>query len=88
MITRDFFASKTVAREDAPPLVLSYYILHDGSVYGAEIKLECNGAWHSASISDITPSKARITALVGLLCVHCVTPCTLEDIILDSLNKY
>lgn len=88
MITREFFASKTVERENAPPLMLSYYILHNGCVYGAEIKLECSGTWHSASVSDITTSKARITELVGLLCVHCVTPCTLEDIILDSLNKY
>ena len=91
MITRELFSSKTVEREDRPPLTLFYYILQsDGEpcVYGAEIVMECAGAWRSACINDITTSEKRITALVQKISLHRVTPCTLEDIVLDLLNKY
>jgi len=91
MITRDLFDSKTVERGEQPPLKLFYYIVQNDSepcIYGAEIIMECSGVWRSACVSDITTSKRRINELMRRLSAHRVTPCTLEDIVLDSLNKY
>ncbi len=91
MITRELFSTKTVERDDQPPLTLSYYIVCNDTaplVYGAEIIMECAGSWRSACVRDVTTVRCRINELMQRLAVHCVTPCTLEDIVLDSLNKY
>ncbi len=91
MITRELYSSKYVERGDKPPLTLFYYILQNDSepyAYGAEIAMECDGVWRSAGVHDITTSEKRIAALVQKLNINSVTPCALEDIVLDLLNKY
>jgi len=50
--------------------------------------MERNGVWDSAAVKDITTSPKKIGVIMQVLQKNKVTPCTLQDIILDMENKY
>ena len=55
--------------------------------YGAEIVMRRGETTERAAVRDVTASYQSIRALLALLSENAVTPCTLRDVVEDTLNK-
>lgn len=85
------YALRSVRLENGEDAALLYRIIAEESGgaarYGAEIVMRRGGCTERATIRDITVSYGRIRELIALLCENTVTPCTLRDVVEDTLNK-
>ncbi|MBQ6432188.1 MAG: hypothetical protein IJJ99_09995 [Oscillospiraceae bacterium] len=84
-------ALRSVRCENGEDAALLYRLIAeeaDGAVrYGAEIVMRRAGRTERATVRDVTASYGGIRALLALLSEHTVTPCTLRDVVEDTLNK-
>ena len=67
---------------------LYYYLLKQNDGFGIEVAMLRSGIWDSASVHHITTSAMRIENLLDCLMRNTVTPCTLQEIVLEEINKY
>ena len=92
MLKRSLFGHAQLAREGGENAQLYYYFLQEQGEffqsYGAQIDMQLGAQWENASVRNVTTSPARMHAILEMLVKNCVTPCTLQDIILEELNKY
>lgn len=92
MPRRSYCGEKEICLESGQTARLYYFLLCESyescESYGAEIAMQCGESWESASVHHVTTSQARMQAMLEKLQRNTVTPCALQEIILEELNKY
>ena len=92
MILRSYCGTQKITCDNGQAAELFYYLLrekcetHDS--YGAEVIMKRGELWESATVRNVTTSPVRMECMVEQLCRNTVTPCSLQEIILEELNKY
>lgn len=92
MLMRSLMGMEEIVFENGEKARLYYYLLREKwencDSFGAEIAMERDDNWENACIRHITTSPARMQAIIERLRRGTVTPCCLQDIVLEELNKY
>lgn len=92
MLIRNCCGMETVICDNGQKAELFYYLIREQcngcESYGAEIVMHRDEEWESAVMRNVTTSPARMQAMVEQLKLHTVTPCTLQEIVLEEMNKY
>ncbi len=89
-MTKDVEA-RSVRCENGEYAALLYRIVKEETdgmpEYGAEIEMRRGCRTERAAVCGITQSYGKIRELLALLSANTVTPCTLLDVVEDTLNK-
>ena len=92
MLMRNFCGMEKIRCDNGREAELFYYLLReqcDGcESYGCEIVMHRDDEWESASVRHVTTSAARMQMMTEQLKRNTVTPCTLQETVLEELNKY
>ncbi len=92
MLIRNLIGAEEIVCDNGKKARLYYYLLREKwgncDSFGAEIAMERDESWENACIRHITTSPARMEAIIERLQRGAVTPCCLQDIVLEELNKY
>lgn len=92
MILKTYCGTREISCDNGQEAKLFYYLLREKcetyNSYGAEVIMKRGDLWESASVRNVTTSPARMEYMVEELCRNTVTPCTLQEIILEEMNKY
>ena len=88
---KSYYGAQRLLCENGETAELEYYILREPlgayTGYGAEVVMQRPRDRESAAMRRVTTSRARMDALLRLLCENGVTPCTLRDVLEDELKK-
>lgn len=91
MTKKSLFDEKSLTLENGEEAQLFYYCLTGQRElcreYGIAVQMEREGRWESASVEGITTSSLRIREILSKISRNLVTPCTLQEVILEELNK-
>ena len=92
MSNKNYYGETEIRLEDGRKAKLYYYILcrrcERCDSYGAQIAMQREEDWETASVHHVTTSKARMQTMLDKLMRNAVTPCTLREIVLEELGKY
>lgn len=92
MKERTYIGNEDIFCDSGEVAHLHYYLIRESyngcESYGTEIAMLRNGLWSSAMVRHVTTSPERMLAIIERLQRSTVTPCSLQDIILDEINKY
>ena len=92
MLERSYCGEEKITCDNGINASLYYYLLKekagDCDTFGIEVAMVRNGMWESASVHHVTTSAPRIDELINRLKRNTVTPCTLQEIVIEEINKY
>ena len=92
MLKRSYCGEEKIICDSGINATLYYYLLEEKSgdcdSFGIEVAMVRSGTWESASVHHITTSAALIDSLLERLKRNTVTPCTLQEIVIEEINKY
>ena len=92
MLKRSYCGEENITCDNGQNATLHFYLLEEkmgqNDSYGVEVSMVRSGDWDGASVHHITTSYSRMAALIERLKRNTVTPCTLQEIVAEEVNKY
>ena len=92
MMQRSYIGEEKIHCDNGQDAILHYYLLKEKRCnrdsFGVEVAMLRDGKFESAAVHHITTSAARMSLMLDLLKRNTVTPCTLQEIVIEEVNKY